>query len=69
MQDKTILTKADIARYNRIFWKTILGFIAFIALVFIATSLGIFGELPSFRDLENPKSNQASVIYTSVRAE
>ncbi len=69
MQDKTILTKADIAKYNRIFWKTILGFIAFIALVFIATGFGLFGELPSFRDLENPKSNQASVIYTSDKTE
>ncbi|HTN19423.1 MAG TPA: transglycosylase domain-containing protein [Pelobium sp.] len=69
MQDKTILTKADITRYNQIFWKTILGFIAFIALIFIATGFGLFGELPSFRDLENPKSNQASVIYTSDKTE
>ncbi|HET8830350.1 MAG TPA: transglycosylase domain-containing protein [Pelobium sp.] len=69
MQKKTPLTQAEISKYNGIFWKTVVGFIAFIALIFIATGFGLFGELPSFRDLENPKSNQASIIYTSDKTE
>ncbi|MFC5282269.1 penicillin-binding protein 1A [Pedobacter alpinus] len=69
MQKKTQITASDISRYNKTFWKVIIGFVSFIALTIIATSFGLFGELPSFRDLENPKSNQASVIYTSDKAE
>ena len=69
MQQKNTLTKADISRYNKIFWKCLAGLIAFIALVLMATSFGLFGELPSFRDLENPKSNQASIIYTEDKTE
>lgn len=69
MQDKTSLNKEDISKYTKLFWKVILGFIAFIVLVFVATGFGLFGELPSFRDLENPKSNQASIIYTSDKTE
>lgn len=69
MQKKTTLTSNDISRYNKTFWKVIIGFIAFIALIIVATGFGLFGELPSFRDLENPKSNQASIIYTSDKSE
>lgn len=63
------LQKSDIASYNKTFWKFILGSILFIALLITATGFGLFGELPSFRDLENPKSNQASVIYTEDKEE
>jgi penicillin-binding protein 1A len=63
------LQKSDIASYNKTFWKFVLGFILFIALIITATGFGLFGELPSFRDLENPKSNQASVIYTIDKEE
>ena len=66
---QNILQKSDIASYNKTFWKFVLGFILFIALIIIATGFGLFGELPSFRDLENPKSNQASVIYTIDKEE
>ncbi len=69
MQNKPTLTKTDISKYNKTFWKVTLGFIAFIALIFVATGFGLFGALPSFRDLENPKSNQASAIYTVDKAE
>ena len=49
------LSSEDIKRYNKIFWKIIFGFIAFIVLFIGSTALGLFGALPSFRDLENPK--------------
>lgn len=69
MQKKDTITQTEISHYNKLFWKIILGFIAFIFLIIVATGFGLFGELPSFRDLENPKSNQASIIYTSDKQE
>ena len=33
-------------------------------LLLILTSLGMFGKLPSFEELENPKSNIATEIYS-----
>src|SRR6476469_8400192 len=69
MQKKEFLTTEDIRRYNRTFWKIIAGAVLFVALIILATSFGLFGELPSFRDLENPKSNLASVIYTEDKVE
>ena len=56
------LSKEDIKRYNRNIWKIVIGGFVIVILVFIAAGLGLFGELPSLRDLENPKSNQASEI-------
>ncbi len=38
-------------------------FFAFFACLGLA-SLGAFGELPSFEELENPKSNLASIVYS-----
>ncbi|WP_026904998.1 transglycosylase domain-containing protein [Pedobacter glucosidilyticus] len=69
MQRKESLSLEDIKKYNRIFWKCIAGFIIFLILVLSATGLGLFGELPSFRDLENPKSNLASSILSEDKVE
>ncbi|MBC7653711.1 MAG: penicillin-binding protein, partial [Oligoflexus sp.] len=69
MQRKETLSNGDVQRYTKIFWKTILGFFLFFVFIILATSFGLFGELPSFRDLENPKSNQASIIYTADKTE
>ena len=59
------LTQEDIKRYNWYIWKFVIGCFALLALIIVATYLGIFGSLPTFRDLENPKSNQASEIISS----
>ncbi|MRX47091.1 transglycosylase domain-containing protein [Pedobacter puniceum] len=69
MQRKESLSLEDIKRYNRIFWKCVGGFVLFIILIISATGLGLFGELPSFRDLENPKSNLASSILSEDKVE
>ena len=69
MQNNQQLDGSDIASFNKLFWKIIIGFILMIALIITGTGFGLFGELPSFRDLENPKSNQASIIYTTDKAE
>ncbi len=56
------LAPQDIRRYNGYIWKTILGCFVFFVLLLAVTYFGLFGQLPTFRELENPKSNQASEI-------
>lgn len=69
MQNKQPLNKNEIASFNKTFWKIVVGFVLFIGLIITVTGFGLFGDLPSFRDLENPKSNQASIIYTTDKVE
>ena len=59
------LAPQDIKRYNWYIWKFFIGCFALLAILIVATYLGAFGRLPSFRDLENPKSNQASEVISS----
>jgi len=59
------LSTTEIKKYNRIFWKIILYTTLFIVVLLSSVGLGLFGKLPSFRDLENPKSNLASEIISS----
>jgi penicillin-binding protein 1A len=59
------LTSQDIRRYNWYIWRFFIACFAILVIVILATYLGSFGPLPSFRDLENPKSNQASEIISS----
>ncbi len=59
------LAPQDIRRYNGYIWKFFGGCILLLALLIFATFMEVFGPLPSFRDLENPKSNQASEVISS----
>ncbi len=61
---ETKLSQQDIKRYNWYIWRFFIGGFAFVVLLLVFTSLGLFGTLPSFRDLENPKSNLASEIIS-----
>ncbi|PWG78780.1 penicillin-binding protein 1A [Pararcticibacter amylolyticus] len=61
---KAQLTKEETRRYTINFWKIILGCIAFGIILIFSVGLGLFGKLPSFRDLENPKSNLASDVIS-----
>ncbi len=61
----TKLGKQDIRRYNWYIWRFFIACFVFLVIVILATYLGAFGPLPTFRDLENPKSNQASEIISS----
>ncbi len=61
---KNQLTEADIKRYTFNFWKIIVGVVAIGFLFILSIRLGLFGKLPSFSDLENPKSNLASEVIT-----
>lgn len=68
MQRKTKndkLSKEDIKRYTRNFWKIIIGAIALGFLFILSVRLGLFGPLPSFKELENPKNNLASEVISA----
>ncbi|MBC8053379.1 MAG: transglycosylase domain-containing protein [Sphingobacteriaceae bacterium] len=58
----TTLTKQEISRYTITFWKIVIGCISFGIILLFSIGLGLFGALPTFKDLENPKSNLASEI-------
>ncbi|MEO6151435.1 MAG: transglycosylase domain-containing protein, partial [Mucilaginibacter sp.] len=59
------LSPQDIRRYNWYIWRFVIACFSFVVLLLLVTAFGLFGQLPTFRDLENPKSNLASVVYSS----
>lgn len=61
---KSQLSKEDLRRYIKNFWLIVIGGIAFVGLLVLSIALGLFGKMPSFRDLENPKSNIASEVIS-----
>ncbi|WP_437922252.1 penicillin-binding protein 1A [Sphingobacterium sp. LRF_L2] len=58
------LTEQDIKRYTFNFWKILLAFVVLGCLFILSVRIGVFGKLPSFQELENPKSNLASEILS-----
>ena len=46
------------------FWVIVLVPTALVVALLLATNAGVFGRLPSFEELENPKSNLATEIYS-----
>ena len=66
MQKKEVkLSQQVIKQYIWRVWKLAISCIVFFILLITFTAFGLFGSLPPFRDLENPKSNQASEIISS----
>jgi penicillin-binding protein 1A len=62
--NKDILTNHDIRRFNWYIWKVVIGGFVLVVLLLSLTAAGAFGPLPSFVDLENPKSNLASEVIS-----
>jgi penicillin-binding protein 1A len=50
---------------KKIYWKWMLAFFASIVLFFVLLDNGVFGEMPSFKELENPKNYTASEVYAA----
>ncbi|MDA3952766.1 MAG: transglycosylase domain-containing protein [Bacteroidales bacterium] len=50
--------------YTRLFWSLVLIPILTIIIIFILISLEKLGEMPTFKELENPDNNLASEIYS-----
>jgi penicillin-binding protein 1A len=57
--------KNDFRRFVKLFWWLIVFGIFSIVIVFGITALGGFGALPTFDEIENPKSNLATQVVTS----
>lgn len=58
------LTTEDIKRYTRNFWIALFAILFLGSLFIMSVRFGLFGKLPSFQELENPKSNLASEILS-----
>jgi penicillin-binding protein 1A len=58
------LSASDIKRYNLTIWKLLIAGIILFSLFIVAIGFDVFGTLPSFRDIEHPKSNQATEILS-----
>ncbi len=57
--------KKGFGKYVLFMWGAYFGVLALGILFFLGVSKGMFGELPSFVELESPKSSLASEIYSS----
>ena len=65
MPKKSTGNSTNFNLYVKRFWMIVASTFLFIILLFILLSLGWLGFMPSFEELENPKSNLASDIYTA----
>lgn len=59
------LSNEENKKYIKRFWQICIGGVLFVILLISAIGFGLFGDLPTFRDLENPKSNLASEVLSS----
>jgi penicillin-binding protein 1A len=58
------LTPDSIKKYNRRLWKILIGGMVLFALFIVSIGFGLFGDIPSFRAIEHPKSNEATEIIS-----
>lgn len=53
------------SKYIRWFWTLVLGGFGLLVLLFLFASWGVFGALPTFEELENPKSDLATEVISA----
>lgn len=58
-------SRSGASRYLKGFWISFVALIVLIVLFFIAITYGVFGKMPTFEELENPKSNLATEIISA----
>ncbi|MCK5677751.1 MAG: transglycosylase domain-containing protein [Flavobacteriaceae bacterium] len=56
--------KTTTSKFTKWIWKIFFGGLVFIFLVFLLASLGVFGKLPTFEELENPENNLATEVIS-----
>lgn len=54
-----------VKRFLKIFWICIISSVLFFVLLLCLASVGAFGTMPSFEELENPNSELATEVYSS----
>ena len=52
-------------RFVRWFWGIFIGLLVFVALLFTSITLGLFGPMPTFEELENPNSIMATEVLSA----
>ncbi|WP_428741638.1 penicillin-binding protein 1A [Tenacibaculum sp.] len=55
----------NFSKYIKWFWGIVLGGFLFVCLIFLMASWGVFGALPTFEELENPKSDLATEVISA----
>lgn len=65
MQGKKKVSNNWHQHYLARFWMLYLAFLLLVFLFFIGVANNLFGPMPSFEELENPKTNLATEIYSS----
>jgi len=58
-------SNASFRKYVKYIWVLIFAPVVFVFAMVGLTALGVFGELPTFEELENPNSSLASEVYSS----
>lgn len=58
-------TTTSFSKYVRWFWTLVLGGFGLLVLLFLFASWGVFGPLPTFEELENPKSDLATEVISA----
>ena len=53
----------DKRKVVKLMWIAVMTPVAVLFLMLFLTATGVFGRMPSFEELENPKSNLATEIY------
>ena len=64
MNKKKTDNTAAFKKYTKWLWILFLSGFGIIALLFLLGSLGVFGPLPSFEELENPENNLATEVIS-----
>ena len=54
-----------VKRSVKILWRVFLGGLALFLLMLLGANFGLFGKMPSAKELQNPEADLASEIYTS----
>lgn len=61
----TKTTQVNFKKYILWFWLAFLGVILTVVLLFFTASIGGFGDLPTFEELENPQTNLATEVISA----
>ncbi|HEY1037921.1 MAG TPA: transglycosylase domain-containing protein, partial [Bacteroidia bacterium] len=62
---KSGLNQQKNSRYKKIIWTLVMTPVFLLLLLFALASFSVFGDLPNVDELQNPKSNLATVVYSS----
>lgn len=60
-----MIKNKSFSRYVKYFWYCVLGSVCLFLMMLLLAALGAFGKMPSFEEIENPRSSLATEVYSS----